>query len=540
MTDSNWTGCRTDEAALLREMLEKRLRMAFVDKDFDAFCSLLTIRDKAGHRVPFVLNEAQKAYVAGKTQRDILLKARQMGFTAILLAQDVFTFLTKPGSTVLVMCQSKLDNKPLKSICERIEDIIDQLVRLGLDKPKKTDSTWRLGDSSLSVAVAGASPKSAEKAIRSETVTHLHCTEIAFWDYPSETWTALRQCVAPQQFGSEIVWESTPNGASGLFYEEFRSAQDGRTEFKTHFFPWYMMAEYSEPLLPGEVIVPLTELEKKLRPEQVKWYRRMSDGESGQLTAQEYPSDPDSCFLSMGRSFFDNTKVLGMLAAARTYEAELTYVIGRSGAISKSEVRASGQSTPIPKLRTIRVFHHPDPGGEYVVALDPSEGVGLDASAGVVLERGTGRHMATIWGQFRPEELARVAVKVAKEFNGAEIAVERANHGHAVRVALVNECKYPILFRDFDKKFGWINTYQSRTLALDHLEQAIRQGHFTTPDVFLLREIKDFVVTETAGGKTRADHERGKHDDLIMATTIGWSVISRRRVHRDLSNLPPG
>jgi hypothetical protein len=308
-----------------------------------------------------------------------------------------------------------------------------------------------------------------------------------------------------------------------------------------------MMAEYATPLSPGEIVTPINELEKRLRPEQVKWYRRMCEGESGNLTPQEYPSDPDSCFMSIGRSFFDTSRVLGMLATSRDYDADKTFIVGRSGSISRTDIKASGHSSPIPKLRTIRIFHRAGPGGEYVLSLDPSEGVGLDASAGIVLERGTGRHMATIWGQFRPEELARVAVKTALEFNNAEIVVERANHGHAVRVALTTGYKdnglrapYPHIFRDVDKKFGWINTYQSRTLALDHLEQAIRQGNFITNDIFLLREIKDFIITETSGGKTRADHERGKHDDLVMATTIGWNVISRHRVRRDFSNLPIG
>jgi hypothetical protein len=533
----------TDPAALAQEMREKILQTAFAEKDFLTFCGLLTIEDKNGDRVPFVLNRAQRLYFSRRTACDIILKARQMGFTAVLIALDIFIFLTVPGAKVAIVCQSRQDNKPLEGIVERVNDIFRQLEALGLGKVSHRKGFWRRdgSDATMCVAVAGASPESAKNTLRSERVTHLHCTELTSWQYATETWVALKQCVPPRaKFNSSIVWESTPRGASGIFFEEFRAAQEGRGEFTPHFFPWYLMPEYATPLVPGEEIVPLTDLEKKLKPEQVKWYRTMCEGEGGALTPQEYPCDPDSCFLTEGRNFFDGTKILAMLQGASTYEAKLTYVVNRSCKADRRDLKASGSGTLIPKLRTIRVFHQPEPDREYVVALDPSEGVGLDPSAGIVLERGTGRHMATIWGQFKPGELARVAVWVAKHCNHAEIATERLNHGHAVRVALVNECKYPHIFRDFDKRYGWVNTYQSRTLALDHLEQATRQGHFRTDDVFLLREMKDFIVSETAGGRTRADHGRGKHDDLIMATTIGWSVISRRRIRRDLSNLPPG
>jgi hypothetical protein len=507
------------------------LRKAFAS--FANFCALLTVKDKSGRYIPFVLNAVQRTYLAARTAMDIILKPRQVGMTALILALDIFHFLTKPGVNVTVVCQSKDDNKPQNDLCTEIDRHFERLESLGvkIEFSEKRKGVWKLASgASLSVIVAGASPKSADKIGRSGTIHFLHCTEIAFWDIPEMTWNALKQCVPPAEFNPSVVIESTPNGAAGLYFEEFKAASEGRTQYTAHFFPWFEQREYRTPLLPGEEIVPITDLEARLEPEQVKWYRRMCEGESGHLAQQEYPSDPDSCFMTQGRSFFDAAKVLPMISAALLTEAVLTYTVGPSGLI----VRSKAKSETIPKLRTIRIFHRPEKGCEYVVSLDPSEGVGIDASGGVVLERGTGRHVASIWGQYKPEELAAVAVSVAREYNGSEIAFERANHGHAVRVALtMGASPYPHIFRDHDRKFGWINTLQSRTLALDHIEQAVRLGHFTSEDVWLLREMKDFVVTETAGGKMRADHVRGKHDDLLLALTIGWQVISRRRVRRD-------
>jgi hypothetical protein len=515
------------------------LKSAF--SDFAKFCALLLVKTKSGASAPFVLNSIQRKYIANKTLRDIVLKPRQIGMTTLMIALDLFIFLTRPGSNVVIVCQSKSDNKPLNDLATQIDDHLDRLEVLGIkfDWKERKKGSWKLVDtnSSLSIVAAGASPKSAEKVGRSGMVTHLHCTEIAFWDQAGDSWNAISNCVPETEFGSSVVWETTPNGASGLFYEEFMEAIKGNSEYKSHFFPWYEQQEHRKALDPGEVIQPSNELEEKLEPEQVKWYRQKSRGERGHLVKQEYPSDPYSCFLGIGRSFFEMSVVLPMITTAINAEAPDTYTVSqRTCRIAKTNMPPDG----VAKTRTVRIFHKPMPGREYVVSLDPSEGVGLDRGAGIVLERGTGRHTASIWGQFRPEELAAVAVSVAKEYNSAEIAFERANHGHAVRVALTSGAvRWNHLFRDHDGKLGWVNTFQSRTLALDHIEEAVRKGHFTSLDVHLLSEMKDFIVKETAGGKNRADHERGKHDDLLLATTIGWSVISRRRVFRDLSNLPP-
>ena len=535
--------------AATEDFRQKILAKAF--SSFINFCAILEIKDKTGKYVPFVLNTIQRMYFEAMTARDIVVKGRQVGMTTLLLALDIYRFLTEPGVNVLVMCQSKQDNGPRKKVIAELQHHFDTLAKLGVrvDFNKSNQGSWSLDNgATLTVDVAGASPKSAEKTSRGGTVQVLHCTEVAYWDLAADTWNGLSNCVPPPETGSRIVLECTPNGASGFFYDQWVGACDGSNGFEAQFFPWFLQKEYRTALAEGEVIVPINDLERQLEPEQVKWYRRKSLGEKGHLVQQEYPSDRDSCFLGSGRGFFDSGKVLGMLAVSQDYEAPDTFIIPRSCKIERSDVKASSKT--FAQLRTVRVFYRPEPDRDYLLSLDPSEGVGLDATAGIVLERGTGRHMATLWGQFKPEEAARLASVIAKEFNWAEIVVERANHGHAVRVALTTDYEhsglkapYPHLFRDHDGKFGWINTLQSRTTALDHLEQAVRLGPelggFGTQDVWLLRELKDFVVIETASGKARAEAARGKHDDMVMALCIAWNCISRRRVRRDVSALPP-
>src|SRR5882762_11965765 len=75
--------------------------------------------------------------------------------------------------------------------------------------------------------------------------------------------------------GRKIVLESTPNGAGGLFYEEWQRADD--TGYTRHFFPWWFDAAYV--LVPGADFAA-TEEEAQLaalrglKIEQIAWRRK--------------------------------------------------------------------------------------------------------------------------------------------------------------------------------------------------------------------------------------------------------------------------
>ena len=222
-------------------------------------------------------------------------------------------------------------------------------------------------------------------------------------------------------------------------------------------------------------------------------------------------------FLLSGRAFFDADRMMEMDRQAS--EPRESLLVRRDGADG-----------------TLRIWHEPERGQRYIVACDPSEGVGGDAAAAVVLERGSGRHMATLWGQFRPVEFARAIVGAARRYLSAEVVVERINHGHAVLAALQLEHRYPRIFVDHDGRPGWINSEATRTPALDNLEEAHRNGYFSTPDAHVCREMRTFVVTKNG----RAEASPGAHDDLVMAAAIGWNVICRTTQSYGLQNLPPG
>lgn len=455
------------------------------------------------------------------TGRDIVLKPRQVGMTTWETAKDIWYFLTRRGAQVVIVVQSMSDDGALREVANKLRVMFRSLEPYGITSAvRQTSATeWvdRTRDASIRVVGAGASEVAASKKGRSGTIHRLHITELAFYEYARATLNAMLECVPAPEYGSQIVIESTPNGAAGLFFELYQAAKAGQTLYRPHFFRWVGQEKYKTALADGEVIVPETVRERELverysaTPEQIKWYRGKVAEKGQDLVDQEYPIDEETCWLSEGGGFFDKAKTQELLA--KTRDPVETRQVGKEGSRG-----------------TLRIWKHPVQGRTYVVAADPSEGVGGDPGAAVVLDRGTGEHVATIHGQFSTWEMARVLVDVAKEYAWALIVVERNNHGHAVLQGIAREQRYTRVYVAHDSRPGWPTNQVTRAAALEALHNAHREGHWSSPDRETLKEFRTFVVME--GGKPQA--APGAHDDLVMAHAVGWDVVCRPSVQRHL------
>lgn len=494
--------------------------------DFDGFCALLDIIPKDGVRRKLTpLKSTQRIYNAARTARDVVLKPRQVAITTIEVARDIWFWLTRPGSKVVVVCQSSTDHGPLNDVSSKIRLMLESLERANVALHWRTFSSheWSLEgrDGVLRIVEAGASEAAAQKKGRGGTVHRLHVTEVAFFEYADQTLNALLESVPDRKHGSEVVFESTANGAAGWFFEQYDAAKHGRSGYRAHFLRWLDFDEYATDLEPGETITPANDreriwLETGIRPEQIKWYRKkLAERGRQDLVDQEYPSDEESCWLIAGNSFFDAASLASLIAKA-TRPAE------------RLPVRAEGA------YGELRIWHPPERKRDYIISVDTSEGTGGDAAAAHVYERGTGKHMATLDGQFKPWELARAVAGVGSRYNTALIAVERNNHGHAVLRCLNAEQHYHRIFIDRDGAPGWKNHEVTRAPALDTLEQAIRGGHWVSPDLAILGELRTFVVNV----KGKAEAAKGAHDDHVITAAIGWDVLCRPIQQRSLDDLP--
>ncbi len=493
------------------EESERAERIAAAKTNFEAFCGLILIAPLSGPKVPLRHNYIQSLFEIERTGRDIVLKPRQIGFTTLELARDLWTFLCRDSARVVVVCQSVSDNAPAKLLSGVLTQMIEGLRANGWELRFDTEAwnEWVLPNgNSLRITTAGASEAAAEKKGRSGTITRLHITELAFFEHAQKTLNALLECVPGPETGSEIVLESTPNGARGLFFDYCQSARSGKSAYKWHFYPWFGHPNYQSELRPGEVVEPNDDRERELvakhnvTPEQLKWRRlKLADKPLDDFD-QEYPDDPDRCFIVSGKGYFDKHVItLGLTKVRKPIETR--------------------------EHELVRIFALPDKTrrSRYVLALDTSAGEGGDPAAGILLDVDTGQHMASIDGQLTPARLAEVGAELAREYNGALIAPERNNHGHAVLLALgkldpkTGKILYGNVYEHHDKKEGFPTDQVTRPSMLSDFEDSFRKGLFKTPDQPLLGQMRTFVVHN---GKPQA--ASGCNDDLVMAAAIAWTV----------------
>src|SRR5208337_1669070 len=239
----------------------------------------------------------------------------------------------------------------------------------------------------------------AENAGRGRTIQNLHCSEVSRWGREGdEALASLRAAVVPD---GDIVLESTPNGAGGLFYEEWQRAED--TGYTRHFFPWWFDDAYV--LEAGANFPALTEEETELvalhglKPEQIAWRRKQWASLRG-LAAQEFAEDPVSCFRASGECFFDLKSVDQALL----------------GPIEPLEARDNGR---------LKIWLPARPGREYVIGADPAGGgIEGDYSCAEVIDRQLGTQCAELHGHWTPREFARRLADLGKKYNEALVAVE--------------------------------------------------------------------------------------------------------------------
>lgn len=273
--------------------------------DFPAFAEkYLRIQDKQMRVVPLRLNHIQRRFMAERTGRDVVLKFRQGGFSTFEQARMFWKARTRAVST-MTLGKDEENKTRLRLMWQVFRDNLPEDMK---PKPKYDNAGLiALPDtgSYQIMAIAGANG-----AGRSFSFTDVHLSEVAFFQSdPAKILTAVQNAGDPES----ILLESTPNGATGYFYDLCMELlkYPGRSPWTLHFYAWFDMPEYRLELAPGEVIEPdAAEAELIARhglvPEQIKWRRHKLAEAMGRLDdfMQEYPEDPVTCFKLSGAGYF--------------------------------------------------------------------------------------------------------------------------------------------------------------------------------------------------------------------------------------------
>ncbi|MCQ2378006.1 MAG: hypothetical protein MJ016_02200 [Victivallaceae bacterium] len=267
--------------------------------------NLYHIINEEGQDVLFKMRPAQEDLYDHLWYRNLVLKARQEGFTTFIDILALDNALFSPNT------RSQINAENLT----KAADIFDAKVMYPYKNLPKELKEWCpiVQHSGGEVHFGNGSSIQVSVSARSGTFQFLHISEygIVSAKFPGKAEEIMTGSIPAVPKSGFIFIESTAKGAVGPFYQLFKSAYDQHRrgekltplDFRFHFYPWYRHPEYR--LDAGTVEIPerllsyFDEMYEKrgiaLDEEQQAWYAKM-EAKIGAKMWQEYPSYPEEAF----------------------------------------------------------------------------------------------------------------------------------------------------------------------------------------------------------------------------------------------------
>lgn len=280
-----------------------------------------------GSVVPFRPNRAQGRLISRLWHRNIILKARQLGFTTLIAIMWLDHALFNADQRCGIIAQDR----------EAAEIIFRDKVKLAYDRlPAALKDAMPLARDSASELLFAHNNSSVRVAtsMRSGTIHRLHVSEFGkiCAKYPDKANEVITGSLPAVPLDGIAVIESTAEGQGGAFYTMTQRSQaqaQAKTsltprDYRFHFFPWW--GEDGYRLESGDVVITDKDreyfdgIEAKegcaLDAAQRRWYVATRDADFGgdaEKMWQEYPSSPEEAF----QVSTEGTYYAVQLAAAR-------------------------------------------------------------------------------------------------------------------------------------------------------------------------------------------------------------------------------
>jgi hypothetical protein len=266
--------------------------------------NLYKILDPHGKTVPFKMNWAQEDYYRNMHYFDIILKARQLGFSTFILIYMLDAALFNSNQTCGVIAHDLDSTKDLFD--NKVKFAYDNLPEwLKAERPLVSDSARKLEFSNGSSITVGTS-------LRGGTYQKLHISELGKISarYPEKAREIKTGALNTVHAGQQIFIESTAEGQSGEFFDLVqlsRKLGDMGVELsnidpKFHFYPWYEHPGYTlsdndakTTIITKEFLEYFDSLPVDLSLGQKAWYVKKA-AIQGEDMKREYPSTPEESF----------------------------------------------------------------------------------------------------------------------------------------------------------------------------------------------------------------------------------------------------
>jgi len=386
----------------------------------------------SGEWIPFILWPAQVSVLEDleKHPLNVILKARQLGMTWLILCYILWRMLYRPVFTALLFSRRETEAIYLLGQ-QRLRGIYNRLPKWMKSRQVVTDSSheWILSNGS----VAYGFPTTAGDS---------YTAGFAFVDEADlvPDLNRLMNAVKPtiDGGGSMVLLsradKTVPNSE---FKRIYRGARQGANGWNAVFLPWYTRPGRDE-----------------------EWYDRQRKdilSRTGALDDlyQQYPATEEEALMPP------------------TLDRRIPYAW-----LAKCIDVIPGIENPGLSLPGMRVFREPEYTQEYVIGVDPAEGnPHSDDSVISVVNLRTLEQCAVLAGKIEPEVLTGYGIALSNWYNGARVLVERNNHGHVV-IALMNDdpAMRIRLMKGLDGNFGWMSSSRGKSIMYDTLVEELRNA----------------------------------------------------------------
>ena len=463
-------------------------------------------------------------------EENIALKYRQAGVSTVTSAwaskRLVFAKKSKPEKILIIA--NKLDTAV--EMANKVRAFVEQWpnwLGVGFSPEKNAARHFKLTNGCEVKAVA-----TSKDALRGYTPTILIFDEAAYIDADEDFWSA---CMASLSTGGKVIVISTPNGFDPIYYSIYSQAIKGMNDFKITEMFWFRDPRYSKDL-------------KLIKCDDIIHYMlNRGDYKDDEITLdysnikvsdrnfEEIKQKLEHGYKAYSSWFEAMSKKLKFDKRKISQELECNFLGSGDNVIppeTMKKIKDNFIKEPENKFMGGVLWQWKEPvvGHRYIMGMDVSRGDSEDFTTFIIIDFDEREEVLEYIAKVPPDIVAEIAYKWATMYNAFIVTDITGGMGVATSRKL-QELGYKNLYVDginpADKwkwdpkqndKIPGINFNSKRVLIIQAFEEALRFG-FAVRSQRLFNELNTFVYVNG-----RPDHQKGQHDDLIMAMAMAIYV----------------
>jgi hypothetical protein len=460
---------------------------------------------------------------------NIALKYRQAGVSTVTAAwaSKKLVFASKKKPEKILIIANKLDTAV--EMANKIRGFTEQWPNwtgVGFSSEKNSQRHYKLTNGCEVKAVA-----TSRDALRGYTPTILVFDEAAYIEADSDFWAA---CMASLSTGGKVIVVSTPNGYDPIYYEIYDQALRGMNEFKISEMYWFKDPRYTKDfqlLKVEDLIHYFLNREDYSNVEMIDY----SNIDPRQRDFDEIKEKMAAGFKPTSSWFEGMVKKLKYDKRKVSQELECNFLGSGDNVFDSKQLQDIHHNMlrePINKMMggALWIWKEPIQGHKYIMGVDVSRGDSEDFTSMIIIDFDEREQVLEYIGKIPPDVAAEIAYKWAMMYS-AFIVIDITGGMGVSTARKLQEMGYKNLYIDgvdlgnkwkYDPKaldkIPGINFNNKRVQIISSFEECMRHG-FRIYSNRLFNEMNTFIYING-----RPDHQKGHHDDLIMAIAMATYV----------------